>query len=235
MSLIELRAVEVVLGGRKVWSRLSCAVGAGEVLVVMGPSGVGKTTLLRVLEGELAPSAGEVQRASIGLRPGLVRRVWQDPRGALNPLRPVLETVAAARQQLLGDNRPLALAAARRRLEDVGLAGVHEACLPHELSAGQRQRAALARALVTDPLLLLADEPTAALDPGAARDLLTLTRVECVRRGMAAVLVLHDPASVAVLADRYLILGPHGVESCGRGSEFVSDTHPAARAVRGDA
>lgn len=234
MSLVALEGVNFAFGTRRVLDAVSMGVEAGELLVVLGPSGIGKTTLLRILEGSLHPASGSVRRENSVTSPGRIRRVWQDPRGALNPLRAVVESVASARRHLLGDAPELARAAARRRLQDVGLALADEETLPAALSAGQRQRAALARALVTDPVLLLADEPTAALDPIAQRDLLAIVRAECVRRGMAAVLVLHDPVTVPGFADRYIVLGEQGVAATGWGVAFAADGHPAVRAVRGE-
>jgi len=188
------------------------SVGDGEVLAVLGPNGAGKSTVLRVLAGLLAPDGGQVvldgdqvwdsadrhvpaHQRSLGM-------VFQDH--LLFPHLSVTENVAFG-LRTRGVRRPAARAAAGRWLDRVGLAGVGER-RPGELSGGQAQRAALARALVGDPRVLLLDEPLSALD---ARTRLTV-RAE-LRRHLAdyagsAVLVTHDPIDAMALADRVLVV-----------------------------
>jgi molybdate transport system ATP-binding protein len=187
------------------------AVADGEVLAVLGPNGAGKSTLLRVLAGLLLPGDGRVvvdgrvwddgavhlpaSQRSLGV-------VFQD--ALLFPHLSVGENVAFG-LRTRGVRRPVRTAAAAAWLDRVGLPGFAPR-RPGELSGGQAQRAALARALVGDPALLLLDEPLSALD---ARTRLTV-RAE-LRRHLAAfggstVLVTHDPVDALALADRVLVV-----------------------------
>lgn len=187
------------------------AVGDGEVLAVLGPNGAGKSTLVRVLAGLLVPDAGRIAvdgdvwdegavhvpayRRSLGV-------VFQD--ALLFPHLSIGENVAF-RLRSRGVRRPARTAAADDWLTRVGLEGF-AARRPRELSGGQAQRAALARALVGDPALLLLDEPLSALD---ARTRLTV-RAE-LRRHLAefpgsTVLVTHDPVDAMALADRVVVV-----------------------------
>ncbi len=187
-------------------------VADGEVLAVLGPNGAGKSTLLRVLAGLLAPDGGQVvvdgdqtwdsadrhvpaHRRALGM-------VFQDH--LLFPHLSVTENVAFG-LRTRGVRRPAARAAAGQWLDRVGLAGLGDR-RPGELSGGQAQRAALARALVGDPRVLLLDEPLSALD---ARTRLTV-RAELHRHlahyAGSAVLVTHDPVDAMALADRVVVV-----------------------------
>jgi NitT/TauT family transport system ATP-binding protein len=186
-----------------VLDRISLRVGRGEFVAVLGPSGCGKSTLLRLVGGLDSPSAGSLltEGAVIeGPDPSRVV-VFQDP--TLYPWRTVWGNVALGLEArgLLGNNR--------QRVEDalrlVGLAGFANA-YPHQLSGGMSQRAALARALVNDPKLLILDEPLGQLD--------SLTRItmqsELVslwqRAGFTALLVTHDVEEALFLAGRVIVL-----------------------------
>lgn len=184
---------------------LSLVVPAGQLLAILGPSGCGKTTLLRLLAGLLAPTEGRVslhgeppvraqQRRAIG---------WLAQDDGLFPWRTVRDNVALPLQVRGGRADPAAIAAVLAR---VGLA---EAATryPHELSGGMRQRAALARALVTRPAFLLLDEPFAHLDELTRErlgDLLLALRTP----ETTSVLVTHSVPEAARLADRVLVLSP---------------------------
>jgi molybdate transport system ATP-binding protein len=195
-------------------------VADGEVLAVLGPNGAGKSTLLRVLAGLLAPDAarvvvdGEVWDDEGGHLPAHRRRlgmVFQD--SLLFPHLSALDNVAFG-LRTRGVRRPAARLAAAAWLARVGIADLGDR-RPGALSGGQAQRAALARALVGDPALLLLDEPLSALD---ARTRLTV-RAELRRhlgefRG-STVLVTHDPVDAMALADRVVVVEDGGIVQAG--------------------
>lgn len=193
-------------------------VSAGEVVAVTGPSGCGKSTLLHVAAGVLVPQAGRVRTVGHDLadldeaaRCRLRRRelgiVLQF--GQLVPDLRLLDNVALP---LLLGGHPVeeSRTAARTWLDRVQL-GQHADTVPAELSGGQAQRAAVARALVTGPALLLADEPTGSTDTRSGRLLLDLLLGAVRDRGAAMVLVTHDNA-VAARADREVRLRDGVVE-----------------------
>jgi NitT/TauT family transport system ATP-binding protein len=186
-----------------VLDRISLHIGRGEFVALLGPSGCGKSTLLRLVAGLDMPSAGSlfVEGTAIeGPDPSRVV-VFQDP--TLYPWRTVWNNVA------LGLEARGLLRTHRHRIEDalslVGLTGFANA-YPHQLSGGMAQRAALARALVNDPTLLILDEPLGQLD--------SLTRItmqgELVslwqRAGFTALLVTHDVEEALFLAGRVIVL-----------------------------
>ena len=187
------------------------AVHAGELVAVMGPSGSGKSTLLHVAGGLDAPTAGEVLvegRDLATLSPAqvaAVRRrsigyVFQDLN--LLPSLTALENVSLP-LELDGARGGLARRAAREALEEVGV-GHLAGRFPDDMSGGQQQRVAIARALVGPRRLLLADEPTGALDSTTGEEVLRVLRARC-EAGAAGVLVTHE-ARHAAWADRVVFL-----------------------------
>ena len=206
-------------------------VADGEVLAVLGPNGAGKSTLLRVLAGLLAPDGGRVAvdgtawddvdaRVHLPAHRRPLGMVFQDH--LLFPHLSVLENVAFG-PRTRGVGRREARAAAAAWLERVGLAE-HGPRRPGQLSGGQAQRAALARALVGDPALLLLDEPLSALD---ARTRLAV-RAE-LRRHLAdfagsTVLVTHDPVDAMALADRVVVVEDGAVVQTGTPADVAR--HP---------
>ena len=186
-------------------------IAAGEWVSIMGPSGCGKSTLLHLLGGLDRPDAGAVtiagealagrsESARAVLRRHLVGYVFQAYN--LVPDLSAAENVELA-AQLAGASRRKAAARARELFDDLDLGEVGGA-MPGELSGGQQQRVALARALVNRPPVLLADEPTGALDTEAARTVLGLLRREH-EAGQTVVVVTHDHR-VAAAADRVLVM-----------------------------
>ena len=190
----------------------SMTVAAGEVVAVMGPSGSGKSTLLALIGGLDVPDRGVVrlvgtdwQALSSGERPRFFRRTCGHiPQGlALLPQATAAENVEI---QLLLDGGDVedrgrrALAA----LDRVGLAA-HARKLPDQLSGGEQQRVSIARALVHDPAVVLADEPTASLDSVTAQAVTRLLVEAAVERGAGVLLVTHDP-EVAAHAHRIITL-----------------------------
>jgi putative ABC transport system ATP-binding protein len=186
------------------------SIAAGEVVAVMGPSGSGKSTLLHCLAGILPPDAGEVtfdgrrvdrmfDRQRSRLRRTEFGFVFQF--GQLVPELPVRENVALP-LMLGGRRRRAALAEADRWLPRLGLAeSPHR--LPGEISGGQGQRVAVARALIANPRVVFADEPTGALDSVAADEVMELLVTTVRTEGASIVLVTHE-ARVAAYADRQI-------------------------------
>ena len=205
---VELCGVSHSYGRTQALRDVSLSVAPGEVVAVTGPSGSGKSTVLLLAAGVLRAQSGRVLVGGTDLaglddagRARLRRRsvglVLQF--GQLVPDLPVLDNVALP---LLLDGHPAesARAAAAGWLDRVGL-DVGPGVLPAELSGGQAQLAAAARALVTGPALLLADEPTASLDPPSGRALLDLLVATTTEAGGSVLLASHDNA-VAARADR---------------------------------
>jgi len=179
---------------------LDLDIAAGEFVALIGRSGSGKSTLLRALAGLDRDVAGHGEITV----PSQVSVVFQDSR--LLPWKRVLDNV------LLGLRSHGAAVRGREALAEVGLAG-RERAWPHELSGGEQQRAALARSLVREPELLLADEPFGALDALTRIRMHVLLKRLCAEHRPAVLLVTHDVDEAIVLADRVIVLDAGAVSS----------------------
>ncbi|WP_409303567.1 ATP-binding cassette domain-containing protein, partial [Pseudomonas sp. KCJK8993] len=212
--------------------QVSLSVRRGELLCLMGTSGSGKSTLLRHINRLIEPGSGEVliDGTAIGqlvprdlrtLRSRRIGMVFQH--FGLLPHRNVRDNVALP-LELRGEPEALRHAAADVQLHVMGLAGWGDH-YPHELSGGMQQRVGLARALVSEPDILLMDEPFSALDPTIRRELqghfLGLVR----ERGITTLLVTHDPAEALRLADRIAVLRQGRLIQLGTPDELLE--HPA--------
>ena len=202
---LQLTKVRRAFGELVVIDNMTLAVEAGEFLAILGPSGCGKSTLLRVIARLNTPDSGtlEVMPSDIQFKTAFV---FQEAH--LLPWLTVLEN-AALPLELTGVGKADRFARASRVLGEVGL-GEAESRYPAQLSGGMRMRVSLARALVTEPRLLLLDEPFAALDEitrfrldGRLRDL-------WIERGMTVVFVTHSITEAAFLANRAVVLTRRG-------------------------
>jgi putative ABC transport system ATP-binding protein len=199
-------------GSTPVLNRLRLELQPGEYVAIMGESGAGKSTLLNLIAGLDRPDAGRVQVEGIDLgaldddaitrlrraRMGFVFQAFH-----VLPYLRVWQNVALP-LDLLGTARRERHARALRALESLGLASLAER-YPRELSGGELQRTAIARALVHEPRLVLADEPTGNLDARSAAQVLALLRSQLHESGAAGVLITHSVAA-ARTADRILLL-----------------------------
>jgi sulfonate transport system ATP-binding protein len=189
---VSLRGISKSFGDKVVLDGVDLDIRRGEFVALLGPSGTGKTTMLRILTGLERADQGEV------LVPAMRTIVYQEPR--LVPSKKVLGNV------IIGQRRnSQTKAAGVKALAEVGLAG-HTTAWPATLSGGEAQRVALARALVREPELLLLDEPFAALDALTRLHMQDLVGELFVRHRPAVLLVTHEVDEAIVLADRILVL-----------------------------
>jgi len=215
VSLLDIRDLEVRRGSKAILRSVSFSAGRGEIIVVMGASGGGKTTILRAIAGLEPITGGSVAIENLRLSPGAVprgeqRRDLHRRVGMVFQFHHLFEHLTALHNVWLApvhvQNQPQAEAErkARELLEHLGV-GARADALPRELSGGEAQRVAIARALAVGPPLLLMDEPTASLDPARRGDLAATLR-QLASEGRTLVVATHDGEFARACAHRVLIL-----------------------------
>jgi putative ABC transport system ATP-binding protein len=225
--LFRLEGVSVEVGAKRVLDDVDLAIPAGCLTVLAGPSGAGKTRLLRLLNRLDVPTRGTVSLRGTdlaGIAATVLRRdvamVFQRP-----PLFP--GTVADNLRVTRADLTDSEVAAALEEIDlDAAIAGQPSATL----SGGEAQRVCFARALLNTPTVVLADEPTSALDPAPKRALEDLVR-RLVGSGLSVVWVSHDAAQVRRLADHLVVIDRGRVRAQGSFDELVEDRDPVVQAV----
>ncbi|HOF52254.1 MAG TPA: ABC transporter ATP-binding protein, partial [Rhodoferax sp.] len=226
--LLNVQGLRIAFGGREVVRGISYTVAAGEKLALVGESGSGKTvsalSLLGLVQGASVqgqalftgaqgqPGAVDLltlpERALQVIRGQDIAMIFQEPMTALNPLFSIGEQIAEVLQQKMG----LAPAeSARIAIDLIANTGIEDPerrarAYPHQLSGGQRQRAMIAMALACKPKLLLADEPTTALDVTVRKQILELLAQLQRKHGMAVILITHDLNLVRQFADRVAVM-----------------------------
>ncbi|MFF4122529.1 ATP-binding cassette domain-containing protein [Microbispora rosea] len=247
--------------GRDLVSDVSFTLGAGERLGLIGESGSGKSMTALAITGLTPPGltvsgsavfdtpgldrgldrievVGAGERRLTSLRGRLTSTVFQEPLTALDPLMRVGRQVAEPLRRRRGLRGRALHAAVTAALEEVRLADPERIAraYPHEISGGQRQRVAIAMALACDPALLIADEPTTALDVTVQADVLTLLDGLVKERGMALLFISHDLAVVSRIAERVIVLKDGvAVESGNVGEVVNAPRHPYTRELVGSA
>ncbi len=233
-----LRAVEGV----------SLDVRGGEFVGIVGESGCGKTvtglSILRLLPKTAVVTSGRLefegrnllelpQKQMRQIRGRRISMIFQDPSSSLNPVFTVGSQLERVIHQHLGLPRAAAHAKALETLVSVGLPDVERivTSYPHQLSGGQKQRVMIAMALSCEPALLIADEPTTALDVTIQAQILTLLRELQVRLGISVVLITHDLGVVAEVCDRIVVMYAGRVVESGPTAAFVEPRHPYTRAL----
>lgn len=229
-ACVEIRGLRTVLNGKVIFDGIDLDIARGRITAIMGPSGTGKTTLLRHITGQLAPDAGDIRVEGASVR-DLRRAQLFDLREKIGYLFQnsalltdftVFENVAFPLRQHLRLPEELVRNIVLTRLQAVGLRGA-AALMPAELSGGMARRVALARAIVRDPSLMIYDEPFVGLDPIALNQVLELIRTLNDSLGITSILVAHEFDAVRRVADHvYLIAG----------GKVVAEGHPDELAER---
>ncbi len=208
MALVNVEQLQVTFGEKTAVSAASFAIEPGETFSLIGESGCGKSTILRVLAGLQRQWHGNIQVLGDRLQPGMrftgalrrnVQMVFQDPWASLHPNHNLSRTLGEP-LQIHGETQIAEKVA--EALQQVGLTADAGKRYPHQLSGGQRQRVAIARALLLRPQLLLLDEPTSALDMSVQAEILNLLNRLKQQHGMTYLLVSHDADVIAHMSDR---------------------------------
>ena len=208
--MLELRNISKRFGDKQILSDFNLTIHEGKILAIVGPSGGGKTTLLRMLAGLETIDSGEVFYNGEPLaldeltKRQLLGFVFQDFQ--LFPHLSVLENLTISPVKMNGVPQEEANAKARALLERLGLAE-HEDAFPFSLSGGQKQRVALARAMMIDPEIIGYDEPTSALDPPLRLEVEKLI-LQNKELGMTQIVVTHDLTFAENIADELLTFEP---------------------------
>ncbi|TNF16415.1 MAG: ABC transporter ATP-binding protein [Rhodobacteraceae bacterium] len=226
-SLLSVQNLSLAFGSHTALSGLSFDIARGETVALVGESGSGKSAtalaLMRLIEREGGSVTGgridlagdaplEItsldERAMQQVRGNRISMIFQEPMTALNPVMPLGEQVAEVLRLHQGLDRKAALAAARAAFERVNIPEPERRLVqyPHELSGGLRQRVMIAMALACKPDLLIADEPTTALDVTTQAEILSLIKQLQEESGMAVLFITHDMGVVAEIADRVVVL-----------------------------
>lgn len=243
--LLEVQDLRVDLGGKTVVQGISFELQAGEKLALVGESGSGKSvtalSLLRLIDDAQISGSAKLggrnlltlsERELLGVRGSDVAMIFQEPMTALNPLMRIGQQIAEVLQLKQGLGAQAAWAQAVELLAATGIPQPQQRAKawPHQLSGGQRQRAMLAMALASRPKLLLADEPTTALDVALRGQMLALLSDLQRQTGMAVLLITHDLHLVRRFADRVAVM-QHGhiVEQAHTAHLFANPQHPYTR------
>ena len=208
--MLELRNINKAFGGKQILTNFSLSIPEKQILAIVGPSGGGKTTLLRMLAGLETIDSGEIYYNGESLaideleKRDLLGFVFQDFQ--LFPHLSVLENLTLSPIKTMSMDKEAAEKKARGLLEQLGLAG-HADAYPFSLSGGQKQRVALARAMMIEPEIIGYDEPTSALDPELRLEVEKLV-LQNKERGMTQIVVTHDLQFAENIADQILKVDP---------------------------
>jgi phospholipid/cholesterol/gamma-HCH transport system ATP-binding protein len=229
-TLVRVRGLTTVLNGKTIFDKLDLDIPRGKVTAIMGPSGTGKTTLLKHITGQMTPDAGQIlvdgqdvpqlsREALYKLREG-IGYLFQN--SALLTDFSVFENVAFPLRQHTKLPEVLIRNVVLLKLQAVGLRGAAE-LMPNELSGGMARRVALARAIVFDPMLILYDEPFVGLDPVALNQVLKLIRTLNETLGITSVLVAHEIEAVKRVADHVFLIANGKVVAQGDPKTIAND------------
>lgn len=248
MSLLSIRDLNVSIHGTAILRDVSVDIAAGEIVAQTGESGSGKSMTALAVMGLLpqgSEASGQVvldgteilsstERALCAIRGNTVGMIFQEPMTALNPVQTIGDQVAETVRVHTGSGRTEALKRARVVLDRVGLPADEFPLnrYPHQLSGGQRQRVVIAMAIALQPSLLIADEPTTALDVTTQAQILDLIQRLAREDGMGLMMITHDLAVVSEMADRVVVMRQGEVVETGPTAQLFRDMrHPYTRAL----
>ncbi len=234
--MVEVRDVHYAIGGRQIFRGLDLTVRRGRITAIMGPSGGGKTTLLKLITGQIVADRGSVRVfgedvASLGRRALYALRqrlglLFQN--GALLTDMDVFDNVAFPVREHSHLPETLIRKLVLTKLQAVGLRGAAH-LFPAELSGGMARRVALARAIVMDPEVLMYDEPFVGLDPISLGVILRLIKQMNSALGITSIVVSHDVQELATIADDSYLLLEGRIAAAGTPEELRTSTAPAVQ------
>ncbi|GLQ50312.1 ABC transporter ATP-binding protein [Dyella flava] len=235
-ALVRIRGLTTVLSGKTVFDALDLDIPRGKVTAIMGPSGTGKTTLLKHITGQMRGDKGEVRVDGLNVPElprdqlfGLRERIgYLFQNSALLTDFDVFENVAFPLRQHTKLPEVLIRNIVLTKLQAVGLRGA-ASLMPSELSGGMARRVALARAIVFDPMLILYDEPFVGLDPIALNQVLKLIRTLNDTLNITSVLVAHELAAIKEVADHVYLIANGKVVAQGDPKKIADDGSPWTR------
>ncbi|SIS57265.1 peptide/nickel transport system ATP-binding protein [Roseivivax lentus] len=246
MSVLEVAGLSIRFGSMRAVEDVSFAIAPGEILALTGESGSGKSMTAFAAMGLLprtASARGRIllngrdlmalpERALCAMRGAEMGMVFQEPMTALNPVQPIGRQVAETVRLHAATTPARAEEIARAALDRVGLEAIPLSRYPHELSGGQRQRVVIAMATALRPKLLIADEPTTALDVTTQARILELLKGLAREEGIALLLITHDLAVVHGIADRIAVMHEGRIVEAGpTATVFAAQDHAYTRAL----
>ena len=226
-SIVTISDLQFSRGEREIFSAVNLVIPKGKVTAIMGPSGTGKTTLLRLIGGQLVPDRGDVVVEGKSI-PALSNKELYISRkrmgmlfqsGALLTDLNVFENIAFPIREHYDFPETMIRDLVFMKLEIVGLRGAYK-LMPSELSGGMARRVALARAIILDPVLMMYDEPFTGLDPITLGTIVSLIKELNQALGMSSVVVSHDVSEVLSIADYVHILSEGVVAASGTPEEL---------------
>lgn len=231
--LVEVKNLTFSRGTRTIYDDISLRIPQGKITAVMGPSGIGKTTLLRLIGGQLKPDSGDILFANQSI-PNLPRKELYETRkkmsmlfqsGALFTDISVFDNVAFALREHTHLSESIIATLVHLKLEAVGLRGAAQ-LMPSELSGGMARRAALARAIALDPELIMYDEPFAGQDPISMGVLVKLIKALNEALNLTSIVVTHDVTEVLDIADYVYILANQKIIGEGSADQIKNSKSP---------
>ncbi|WP_407331484.1 phospholipid ABC transporter ATP-binding protein MlaF [Enterovibrio sp. 27052020O] len=242
-NLVEINSLTFSRGDRVIFDDVSLTVPVGKITAIMGPSGIGKTTLLRLIGGQLRPDSGTIEFAGHDI-PTLSRSKLYDVRkrmsmlfqsGALFTDMTVFDNVAFPLREHTELSEALIKTIVLLKLEAVGLRGAAD-LMPSSLSGGMARRAALARSIALDPEMIMFDEPFVGQDPITMGVLVSLIRNLNQALGLTAIVVSHDVPELMSIADHVYLLTDGKVIASGSPQSLRDNPDPrVSQFLKGDA
>ncbi len=234
--LVEIRGLHFSRGSRKIFDGIDLDIRRGEVTAIMGPSGTGKTTLLRLIGGQLRPERGSIRvdgvdvhrlrRAELYALRRRMGMLFQS--GALFTDLSVYDNVAFPLREHTELSESLIRHLVLMKLQSVGLRGARD-LMPSELSGGMQRRVALARAIALDPMMIMYDEPFSGQDPISMGALVKLIRELNDALGLSSIVVSHDVHETAAIADTIHVLSEGKVVESGTPGDMAASGSPWVR------